>query len=54
MIKSVCPSTIFGPTQIKIWGKHGISRIGDGRTVAGEPFRISIGETSCGRSGYID
>ena len=51
-IKKVYPSTIFGPTAIKIWGIHKINTIGDGNRVPGEIFKISLNNTVCGRSGY--
>lgn len=49
VIRSVYPSTVFGPTKIQIWGKHGISIIGDGRNVAGDRFSVSVGNTVCTR-----
>ena len=34
-IKYIYPSTIFGPSKIKIWGVQQINRVGDDRFNAG-------------------
>jgi hypothetical protein len=35
MIKFIYPSTVFDSAKIRIWGMHGINKIGDGREVQG-------------------